>query len=196
MLFLLFAFSSPFEEFKGEKGQISINYYTMIKLQDQTTGLYLSSVEFSYQAGSNQQMVRAISKITLAETYWTIWPLPNQTAIPQGLPVECGASIRLQHAVTGRWLHSHSIPGHFGSGHEVSCFEGSDSGDFWKVICENSWNADSAIKLLHIDTGFYLSANQTSSHPKEFGGEYEVFASQEDKSSWLIAGGIFVEEGE
>jgi dolichyl-phosphate-mannose--protein O-mannosyl transferase len=197
MLPSLFALSHSFEEFKGDKAQISIGYYTMVKLQDRKTHLYLSSVDFSYSNGSHQQMVRAITKGSLAETYWTIWPLPTQTDIPQGRPVECGGRIRLQHAVTGRWLHSHAIPGHFGSGYEVSCFEGSDSGDFWDLECEDTWTLASAARFKHTDTGFYLSVNASSVHPKEFGGENEVFGSEEaGESAWILGGGIFVDESE
>jgi dolichyl-phosphate-mannose--protein O-mannosyl transferase len=197
MFLSLFAAVRSFEEFKGDKSQISIGYYTMVKLQDRKSSLYLSSVDFSYQNGSHQQMVRAITKGTLAETYWSVWPLPNQTDIPQGRTVECGSKIRLQHAVTSRWLHSHALPGHFGSGYEVSCFEGSDSGDFWEIQCDDVWNAASAIKLKHLDTGYWLSVNVSSVHPKEFGGEHEAFGSPEsDESAWLLGGGIFVEESE
>jgi dolichyl-phosphate-mannose--protein O-mannosyl transferase len=196
MLLLLTSLSLSYDEFKGDKSQLSIGYYTMLKLQDPKTRLFLSSVEFSYQKGSNQQMVRAITKGTLAETYWTTFPLPNQTDIAQGRPIECGTAIRLQHAVTGRWLHSHAIPGHFGAGHEVSCFDGSDSGDLWIIQCDDLWNAGATVRIKHVDTGMWLAANATSTHPKEFGGEFEAFASEADDNEWAIGGGIFVEENE
>ena len=199
MLFLRFlCLSWSIEDFAGDKSQISVNYYNMIKLQNVKTMFTLSSIEFPYATGSCQQIVRGITKPTLAETYWTVFPLPNETAIPQGRPVDCGSKIRLQHAATGAWLHSHLIPGHFGVGHEVSGFDSSDSGDFWELNCEDLWTADRIIRLKHCDTGFFLCANASSIYPEETGGGYEIFAAEQadDNCDWIVCGGLFVDESE
>jgi hypothetical protein len=55
---------------------------------------------------------------------------------------------------------------------------------------------ESALKLQHADTRMWLSVNSTSTHPKEFGGEHEVMASEANDAEWVIAGGLFVDEGE
>ena len=113
----------------------------------------------------------------------------------QGQPVDCGANIRLNHAATGNWLHSHNIPGHFGQGNEVTCFPGSDDGDIWTLECGESWNIGSAFRLRHMQTGMYLAINSTSELPKEEGGGFEVYASEQDEGNeWSIAGGLFVGE--
>lgn len=197
MLVLLLAFTASIEDLPGDKSQISVNYYNMIKLQHKTSKLTLSSVEFRYQTGSCQQIVRGIGKPTLAETYWTVYPLPHETDIPQGRPVECGSKIRFLHAATGAWLHSHSIPAFSAGGYEVSGFDSSDSGDFWELICDDSWTAETEIKLKHCDTGYFLSANESSIYPDESGGGYEVMTSAHSEGQeWVVSGGIFVDESE
>ena len=196
MLPLVFALSASIQDVPGDKSQVFVNYYNMIKLQNVKTKVVLSSIEFHYTSGSSQQIVRGIKKPTLAETYWTVFPLPNETSIPQGRPVECGSTIRLQHAATQAWLHSHLIPGHFGYGYEVSGFDSSDSGDFWRLHCEAGWSADAVVRLQHVDTGMFLAANESSVYPDENGGGYEVAATEGGNDEWIVCGGFFVDESE
>ncbi|OHT16225.1 Stromal cell-derived factor 2-like protein [Tritrichomonas foetus] len=196
--FFLYVAIKSYETYSGEKDEVPVAYYNMIKLKHTRSEYLLSSIELPYQQGSNQQLVRAIHKVTLAETFWTVYPPANETdEVPQGKPVECGSVIRLNHATTGKWLHSHKIPGHFGSGYEVTCFDGSDSGDNWLLECNDMWTLGSVFRLKHIDTGFYLAANETSEYPKEEAGEHEIYAAEEDEGNeWQIVGGIFVDENE
>ena len=196
-LLFLISFAKSIEEYDGEQDDIPVTYYNMIKLRHTRTEYLLSSIEIPYQMGSNQQVVRGISKSTLAETFWTIHPTANETEIMQGQEIECGSTIRLNHGTTNKWLHSHKIPGHFGSGYEVSCFDGDDSGNNWFLECSNTWKVGSLFRLQHVDTGYYLSINETSEYSKQEAGEHEVFVSEEDEGNeWQIVGGIFVDEGE
>lgn len=197
MLGLLLATSSAISDFPGDKDQITVGYYTMVKLQHVHTKLFLSGLEYRYQSGSFQQIVRGISTATLGETFWTVYPPPEEGDVPQGRPVVCGATVRLQHAATGAWLHSHDIAGHFGSGYEVTGFDGSDSGDFWEVECSDVWAADTPIRLRHLNTNHFLAVNASSTLPEEDGGEIEVFASETaSDEQWVVAGGLFVEDNE
>lgn len=194
--FLCFSLSS-IEEYDGDPEELQISYYNMIKLKHIGTNYLLSSAEIPYQSGSNQQIVRGIQKSTLAETFWTIFPPVTDTETLQGQPIECGSTIRLYHAVTGKWLHSHKIPGHFGAGYEVTAFDGNDSGDNWILECSNTFKVGSMFRLQHADTGFYLSCNETSEYPKQEGGEHEIFVSEEDEGNeWQTMGGIFVDDSE
>ncbi len=197
MLGLFLTVVHSVSDFAGDKSNIIAGYFTMIKLQHIESKIFLSSLEFRYPRGSFQQIVRGITQPTLAETYWTIFPTPEDMDIPQGRPVECGATIRLQHAATGAWLHSHDLPGHFGSGYEVTGFDGSDSGDFWEVQCNDEWTTDTTVKFRHLNTGFFLNVNVSSILTEEDGGGTEVYASEDDsESEWVIGGGLFVEDTE
>lgn len=63
-----------------------------------------------------------------------------------------GAQVRLQHAVTQRWLHSHHFSSPLSNNQEVSCFgsnEESDSGDVWVIEWDDKskeWERDMSIK--------------------------------------------------
>ena len=192
MFFSLIYASLEMEEYKGKKSDVSIGYYNMIKLRHIPSNLYLSSIELNYEIGSIQQVIRGIKKGTLAETYWTIFPPINQT-ISQGTPIQCPSMIRLIHGSTGKHLHSHLFNAHNSTGHEVSGFDGNDTGDHWLVECNGDWKLDTEIKLKHVDTNYYLNANISSLYDKIEGGEFEIYASEKsDNANWIIGGGLFV----
>ncbi|KAH0791804.1 MIR domain containing protein [Histomonas meleagridis] len=195
LLFGLFLFSYSIEEYQGEKSDILISYYSMIKLQHTETDLLLSSIELNYPAGSFQQMTRAIRKPVLAETYWTVFPMQNETDILQGKPIECGATIRLNHATTKKWLHSHRVKLPDNKGFEVSCFDEDDEGNLWYLECNDMWTAGSAFRLQHVVTEHYLAVDATSEYPPEQAGEHPVYASKVDEGNeWSVAGAITVDE--
>ena len=179
-----------------EEKNIEISYYSMVKLKHIKSGLYISSIDVNYQTGSTQQLVRAVNstKMTLAETYWVTYPLANETSVSQGETIRCGSNLRLLHSVTQKWLHSHGIKGQLEHDYEVSAFDGSDTGDVWRLMCEEEvWTPSTPLTLYHIDTGYYLSANEKGIYEKEIMGEHEVFcAPKPDDNEWLIAGGVFV----
>ena len=137
-MFLLafFAASAKITKFKGDKGDIPVTYYSMVKPQHVDTKMCLSSLEIAYQGGSKQQMTRAIRAIMLAETLWTIYPGRNITHVHQGDQLKCGDVVRLRHATTATWLHSHDFDSQLGNGLEVSATsEGEDDGNDWMVEC-------------------------------------------------------------
>ena len=60
--------------------------------------------------------------------------------------------MRLQHAASRRWLHSHLFSSPLSNNQEVSCFgddANTDSGDVWQVEWDDSaahWLQDSVIR--------------------------------------------------
>ena len=171
--------------------EIPVTYYSMVKLEHAKSKLHMASIELAYQSGSCQQITRAIPKAERAEAYWGVYPLPGENR-EQGEKIKCNSELRFKHAGTGGFLHSHDIKGQFGSGHEVSCFDGGDSGDNWRVLCSDEyWTHGSTVKIQHVDTGYYLSVNTTNQYPKELGMEYELFAEANDDNEWSVAGGVF-----
>lgn len=196
-MFLSYLFSQvlSFEIYEGEKSDIPISYYSMIKLTHTESDLHLSSIELNYPSGSFQQMTRASPKLTLAENYWAVYPMDNETDINQGKPIECGATIQLMHVATNRWLHSHKIKTPFGNGYEVSCFDDKDSGNLWYLECNDILTAGSAFRLQHINTGYYLAVNNSYEYPNEQGGGKMVYLSEIDEGNeWYIPGSITVDE--
>ena len=98
------------EEILSDNIQTDVGFYNMVKLYNSDSALFLSSIYSSYINGSHQHAIRGIKDGALAETYWVIEPLPNQTDILQGTPVQCHQPFRLKSALTGFYLHSHEIP--------------------------------------------------------------------------------------
>ncbi|KAF2616736.1 hypothetical protein F2Q68_00041990 [Brassica cretica] len=125
-------------------------------------------------------------------------PVPGTTA-KQGDAVMSGATIRLQHMKTRKWLHSHLHASPISGNLEVSCFgddSNSDTGDHWKLIIEGSgktWKQDQRVRLQHIDTSGYLH-----SHDKKYqriaGGQQEVCGIREKRADnvWLAAEGVYL----
>ena len=191
VLIFLLVFCQSLEEYSGDSSGLSISYYSVIKLQHESSKLYLSSLGVLYVNGSNQQMTRGINKGILSETFWSVYPLPNESFINQGEPVQCGSQVRFKHSVTGKFLHSHQIEGPFGHGYEVSVFNGNDSGDYWTIECGDIWSVSSSIHIQHSDTKMYLSANLNNEYKEEQGGGFEIFS---DDNEWSVQGGLFVGE--
>ena len=87
----------------------------------------------------------------------------SKVACEVGEPVACGSKIRLEHAATGKNLHSHLFKAPLSGNQEVSDFgEGGqgDTGDNWKVVCdstsEENWRRGSLVHFEHVDTKKYL----------------------------------------
>ena len=182
---------------------IPLVYYSLVKLQHASSKLFLSSIEINYLTGSTQQIVRGVNstKIALAETLWALLPVDENTGINskeirQGEPVRCGDYIKLKHSVTSKNLHSHAIPAQLGKGYEVSCFDGTDTGDVWEVQCKENveiLKVRDHFTLKHKDTGYYLNANATGTYISEIMGEHEIYCSEtNDDAEFFVRHGIFV----
>lgn len=150
-----------------------------MKLANQKTGHLLHSLDVSYGSGSGQQAVIGSTSQDSAESMWVV----RSEGCKQGDAIEKNQLIRLQHARTGKWLHSHLFQSPLSGQQEVSCFgssEQSDTGDMWEIEWDDgkkaAWMQDMAIRLKHKDTGRYLS-NHGKMYPRPIAGNSEVFAS-------------------
>merc|ERR1712050_342653 len=79
-----------------------------------------------------------------------------------GMPVSCGAVIRLMRLSTMKNLHSHHVESPLSHQQEITGFGNDgkgDAGDNWRVVCSRSasyWERDMKVRLEHVDTGMYL----------------------------------------
>ncbi|EAY17469.1 MIR domain containing protein [Trichomonas vaginalis G3] len=168
----------------------------MIKLQHDSTKHYLSSSPLRYINGSHQNIAFGTKKGILAETFWTVYPLENQTDIQQGEPIQCGTTLRLNNAALQMFLHSHAIEGPFNHGQEVTVFDQKDMGDLWTVECDDMWTAATPFYLKHWETNQYLSATNNF-YPAEMLEGYEIFADNTTtNNAWHVQGGIFIGDDE
>jgi dolichyl-phosphate-mannose--protein O-mannosyl transferase len=97
----------------------------------------------------------------------------------------------LRHANTQGYLHSHLHQSPLSRQQEVSCYDGKDSGDNWKVECLNSgdkvWNRENPVQFVHEDTYSYLSSNSNHQFGQPIPGQLEVAAARgaSKNSQWM-----------
>ena len=115
---------------------------------------------------------------------------------PAGTPIKAGAPIRLQHAASGRWLHTHAFPSPLTRNQEVSAFGGagqSDALDVWTVELERgaaAWVRGAPVRLRHAESGAFLaSPDRAYGHP--IAGQYEVCA-RKGSDSWTAEEGVYL----
>lgn len=148
----------------------------------------LHSFDVNYGTGSGQQAVVGSTQENSGQSLWVVRS-GGPEGCAQGQPIDAATEIRLQHAQTGKWLHSHLFPSPLTGGQhqEVSCFgsaEESDTGDVWFVEWDDGkqkhWMKDMPIRIKHKDTGAYLS-NHGKTYPRPIAGNSEVFAVKNKK---------------
>jgi len=203
ILYLFLVLITISEHFTPSNG-ILYNYVTcgsVIKLLNTYHSVRLHSHEVQYGSGSGQQSVTAIEEMDDINSHWVIKGIKDNYC-KRGEPVKCGTTVRFEHLITKRNLHSHLFSAPLSHGQEVSAFgkEGEgDSGDNWTVTCssDDAWRRDSEIKLKHVDTNMFLGiSGQTFGHP--IPGQMEVYAIPNSDSStgWKVSEGIFIKPSE
>lgn len=130
----------------------------------------------------------------------------NKDACEAGTPIKCGEVIRLEHADTGKNLHSHLFRAPLSGNQEVSGFgEGGngDTGDNWQVVCETNdaaWPRSKPVSLLHVDTNKYLTTSDAHKFTHQNCGgncpildqtEVSVAARKDVNAKWQTGQGIY-----
>ena len=118
-----------------------------------------------------------------ANSYGTVRPAHEGPACAPGEPLANGATFRLQHVNTRRWLHSHSHASPISHNQEVSCYGGDDesnSDDNWRLETQGGEalrRRDKKVRIVHESTKVNLH-----SHQHKFGrpisGQFEVCGSR------------------
>ena len=115
-------------------------------------------------------------------------PVSVSRAVPPKAPpgFVYGGCVRLQHAASGRHLHSHESAYPERTAHNVvTCFSGESENDWWIVRPASSCSTSdpprgpvphgAAIRLQHYSSSRYLCSGQVGSHVES--GEWEVSAA-------------------
>ena len=165
----------------GKENASVVSCGSIVKLRNAETLRHLHSFQVNYGSGSGQQAVVGTNAGDSGESMWIVRD-DGSTACPQGTPIQSGFKLRLQHAKTGKWLHSHNHKSPLSGNQEVSCFgssKQSDPGDVWVVEFKDKpvWEQDMPVALRHEATGAYLGSGK-----KEYGnpiaGYSEMYASK------------------
>lgn len=174
----------------------SVTCGSALKLKHSSTKHFLGSQQVQYASGSGQQSVTARSDGS-EDQYWILRGAVGEEC-ERGSAIAHGQTVRLQHANTRAWLHSHEHRSPLSGQNEVSCFgsdESSDTGDNWIVEIPSgagAWERGKKVRFKHADTGAYLH-----SHGLKFGrpiaGHQEVCAAHSSGSNamWVSAEGVY-----
>ena len=129
-----------------------------VKLTHANFKAKLHSHEIAYGSGSGQQSVTGFREVNDGNSYWTVKAALGGTCVA-GEPLASGATIRLQHVNTRKWLHLHLHQSPLSGNQEVSCFgddETSNVDDNWRVETQGGdveWLRDRKVRLVHVSTG-------------------------------------------
>jgi dolichyl-phosphate-mannose--protein O-mannosyl transferase len=130
----------------------SVTCGAAIKLAHHDSGFRLHSHAVKYGSGSGQQSVTAFPEGDDSNSYFKVLGPFGKEDCRRGEPVACGATLRLFHVNTQKYLHSHA--GHaapLSGSQEVSAYEKTDAGDNWKVECvrsgDKTWARERPVRL-------------------------------------------------
>mmetsp|Transcript_11864 Transcript_11864/g.36174 ORF Transcript_11864/g.36174 Transcript_11864/m.36174 type:complete len:209 (+) Transcript_11864:67-693(+) len=178
-----------------------VSYGSAIKLQHVQTGYRMHSHDLKYGQGSGQQSVTGLPLAHDPNSLWLVKPAHGSFMPPQGSPVLCGATIRLEHVNTGANLHTHKILAGLSRKWEVSAFgfreENGDSGDNFVVICEGKktgeWLRYEPVNFKHVDTGFFVSMSEKFKYGQPVSGHLEVYSTEKTSKAtqWKTNEGFY-----
>lgn len=181
-----------------------VTYGSTIKLQHIASGYRLHSHDVPYGSGSGQQSVTAFPGAGDGNSYWIVKSAHGMRQKQAGVVVKCGEIIRLQHLDTGKNLHSHEHEAPLTREREVSAYgdlngrwaEG-DSSDDWTLQCvgkQKEWTRFKDVRLVHKDTGNYLTSSVSNKYSEPIPGQLQVSAGSRKNGNtvWRTNEGFYI----
>lgn len=166
----------------------------------------LHSHAIAWGSGSGQQSVTTTGVKNDKGSLWVVKEGQGKEVCAAGQPIKCGDVVRLEHADTGRNLHSHLFRAPLSGNQEVSGFGdggNGDTGDNWQVVCESNdafWPRGKPVSFMHADTQKFLTtSSQHKFNHQNCGGncpimdQTEVSVSQRKdvNAKWQTDQGIY-----
>jgi dolichyl-phosphate-mannose--protein O-mannosyl transferase len=158
--------------------------YARIRHVETGANLHSHPINYSHPGTSGQQQVTAFLDRDLNDV-WVIRDCRSH-------PVKHGDVFRLQHHLTGMYLHSHpNIPAPLTtSQQEVTGWQGKDSNDMWRVEVEGGglWLPGKRFRLIHVETRAALHSHRVAGDPIPQ-NQYEVtaFAERDNNDLWTFS---------
>lgn len=171
---------------EANRNRAEIKCGDVLRITHDATGAHLHShaIDYKHPGTSGQQQITAY-KGTDDNDLWIV-------RSPCTDPVRNGGQIKLEHAATQRYLHSHpKIPAPATpSQQEVTGFGGggqTDEGDLWKVEVAGGgvWTTNKRVRLIHVTTNVALHSHAIS-HDTLPPGQQEVtgYSGRDDNDFW------------
>jgi hypothetical protein len=185
-----------FAELSSPPNGFTATYTSTLKMKHFITGNILHSHAFNYgHAGtSGQQQVTAAIGADDNDLWRVKGPHGQPETYRAGQPIQHGETIRLEHVLTRRNLHSHSgHPSPVTGQQEVTCFGENglgDENDNWRIEIEGggTWSSGKRMRLIHVGTNHALHSHAGFSHPEWTMGQQEVtgFSDRDDNDWWYL----------
>jgi len=179
-----------------------VTYGSVVKLEHQATKYRLHSHSINWGSGSGQQSVTALEHPGDAGGYWRITEAYGGKPYGVGKAIRCGSMLRLKHANTNKFLHSHAVGSPLSKqAHEISGYdEPGDKGDNWRVECDSYWMRDAGIRLVHGNTNKYLHSTASQRFTQRNCPNCPIVGQQEvtghgdggSDSVWQTTEGVFM----
>ncbi|CAI5701998.1 hypothetical protein KXD40_000330 [Peronospora effusa] len=202
------------------KGFEHVTCGSSIKLVHETSRYRLHSHEVAYGTGSGQQSVTTHMARNDVSSYWLVKEGDSEPVCQVGKPIECGATIRLEHMQTRRNLHSHMFKAPLSTKNlEVSAFGVAGEGDrldSWIVECQENeqcsadgeceddglWKRGEIVRFRHQSTNYLLHTSSMARFDDSncphcpINGQQEVSgsATRTRDTLWFAGEGIYVTE--
>jgi dolichyl-phosphate-mannose--protein O-mannosyl transferase len=169
------------------------SYGSTIKMSHVLTAntLHSHSINYGHPSSSGQQQVTAFAGYDDND----LWRVKGPVGQPRtGQPVQHGDTLRMEHVLTQRNLHSHpGIPSPVTGQQEVTCFNTdgvNDSNDNWRIEIEGggAWESGKRVRLIHSNTNSALHSHGGFSHPQWTMGQQEVtgYPARDDNDWWSL----------
>jgi hypothetical protein len=171
-------------------------YRNIIKMRHHltTNKLHSHALNYGHPGTSGQQQVTAFAGSDDNDLWRVKGPDGQPATFKEGEPVQHGDTIRLEHVLTGRNLHSHGgFPSPVTGQQEVTCYGNNgigDANDNWRIEIEGggTWDSGKRLRLIHVLTNHALHSHSGFSHPQWTAGQQEVtgFAGRDDNDWWSL----------
>jgi hypothetical protein len=201
------------EDIALEVEQKQIYYGSAVRFRHIRSGFHLHSHDLRYGTGSGQQSVTGMRADNDYNSLWQIKEAQDEPIKLYTELVKCGDTIRLEHSLTHKNLHSHDFRSPVSGRFEVTGYgnEGNgDSADNWRIVCQDQ-SADSILTgrsifaIEHAETRRFLFADPGLQFDHRNCGQNcpilgQIEISCDDRNTaftkWKIVSGVFFLAGE
>lgn len=197
-------------EEEDDEDYSKVTYGSALKLLHVPSKFRLHSHQIQWGSGSGQQSVTGFQGSSDPNSLWQVKEaFASSEVLSPGTPVKCGDVIRLHHAQTKRFLHSHNHASPLTGRGEISGYGDdsgnlSDTGDNWRVECKAGqkwWERDAPVSFLHIDTNKRLYSRRADMFNQRNCGNCPILnqleisghqvAATDANAQWRVEDGIF-----
>lgn len=122
--------------------------------------LHSHAINYKHSGSSGQQQVTCFGGNDSNDLWIVCIGSLINSEEPANQKIKNGSIVALRHLITGAKLHSHSgFPSPITKQQEVTCFQGEDTNNNWRLECASCWKKGEQIRLIHVNTNHALHSH-------------------------------------